>query len=281
MYKILLMVMAVTCFGCTSTKEVNRFATTAQQSLDKFNSVNYSFGEFCQNDCELQQMRSGQIDPNVKCACVESSDKADDAIQKIHQTIVSYLEALEALSNNASFDADVSGLDAALQSSGILNLTPKQVSVVNKAGNFITNAATTFYRKRKLSQYIGEADTLFQDLMSTYIFLATDRLQEQLSLEHDISTANNRQMLENSSADAALKQFIIREQIRNDERFNQHSRLIKSYRKTLEKVQLAHHTLYLERNRLNKPETKAMIRDYIKSLKIIVTEIKALHHSTT
>src|SRR4051794_21045860 len=96
--------------ACVSLTEVHNYAANSVQALNKVNNAAYSFGEYCQQDCELQQMRKGEIVDSFPCNCVGPAAMADEAFLKIHSTITTYLEAVEQLSNNKGFTYDVSGL---------------------------------------------------------------------------------------------------------------------------------------------------------------------------
>src|SRR4051812_5010848 len=150
--------------GCVSLKEVNEYAVTSAASLDKISDAHYTFTDYCQHDCELQQMRLGTIDTSFKCNCQALPAKADEVVQKIHSTITSYLVAIHQLSDNKGFSYNVANLTSSLQANPLLHISDEQVGVYTKAGNFITTAATTFYRKKKLQEYLVQADPIFQDL---------------------------------------------------------------------------------------------------------------------
>ena len=154
--------------SCVSLNEVTEYASTSAAAVNKLNDVDYTFSKYCMQDCELQQMRAGKIDTLFKCNCEETALKADTAIAEIDTVISAYLLALEQLSNNKNYNYDVSKLTAGLQRNPLLHLTDDQVSVYNKAGNFIATAATAGFRKKKLNQYIEKADPLFQELTETF-----------------------------------------------------------------------------------------------------------------
>ncbi|MDQ6813020.1 MAG: hypothetical protein M3040_04725, partial [Bacteroidota bacterium] len=148
--------------GCAPFSEVHKYATSSVEALNKINEVDYTFKDYCHQDCELQQLRIGEIRQSFYCNCEEAATSADDAIQKIQRTITSYLQAVAQLSNNSDFSYDVSGLTQALQKSTLLQMSDQQLGVASKAGNFIATAATTYYRQKKLKQYLGQADSIFQ-----------------------------------------------------------------------------------------------------------------------
>src|SRR4051794_6855956 len=104
-------------FGCASLSEVHNYASSSVDALDKVNATVYTFQDYCRQDCELQQLRKGEISPAFNCSCQEPAANADSAIQKIHFTITAYLRAVRELSNNNSFTYDVSGLTGAVEKS--------------------------------------------------------------------------------------------------------------------------------------------------------------------
>src|SRR5437870_6029337 len=95
--------------GCVSLSEVHNYAASSVEALNKINDIDYTFKDYCHQDCELQQLRIGEIRPTFTCNCEEPAASADNAIEKIHSTITAYLQAVEQLSNNNGFSYDVSG----------------------------------------------------------------------------------------------------------------------------------------------------------------------------
>jgi hypothetical protein len=259
--------------SCVSLTEVQTFAANSVQALNKVNNAAYSFEDYCQQDCELQQVRMGEIIDSFACNCTEPAAAADKAIEKMHSTITAYLVAVEQLSNNQGFTYDVSGLTEAVQKSQLLRLSDEQVSIATKAGNFIATASTTYYRGKKLKQYLEQADSVFGKLTETFIYLIDNRLRAQLKFEYDARLPNIKQMLDNT-ADRAMKQYLVKSYLDEKAYYNKQSVMIDSYVKVLKSVQKGHHDLYLHRNNLNDRKTKDIIRRYAQDLQYIFMSLK-------
>jgi hypothetical protein len=178
-----------------------------------------------------------------------------------------------SLSKNEKFSYDASGLASALQKSNLLNLNDQQKSVSAKAGNFIATAATTYYRKKKLKQYLGQADSSFQNLTETFLYLIDNRLRAQLKFEHDASLANLKQMLDNTN-DRAVKQMVIRLYLDEQDYFNKHNKLIDTYAALLKSVQKGYHELNSHRDKLNAAGTKDLINRYSQELQYLAASVK-------
>lgn len=261
--------------GCAALNEINSYTAISVSSLNKINEVDYTFDKYCRRDCELQQLRSGAIDTLFHCDCQVPAAKADEAIQKIHFTITSYLNAIEQLSNNKSFTYDVSNLTASLQQNPLLNLTDNQVDIYTKAGNFISTAATAFYRKKKLKQYIEKADPIFQQFTETFIFIINNRLRQQLRINYEVRLANLQQMLDNAKNNPALKQIIIKMFLDEQAYYKRHNILIDNYAALLENVKKGHHDLYVQRSNLTNAKTKALLRQYTKEVQNIAATVES------
>ncbi|MGI8637079.1 MAG: hypothetical protein ACR2KZ_16930 [Segetibacter sp.] len=260
-------------YSCVSLTEVHNYATTSVKALNNIDSVDYTFKDYCQQDCELQQLRAGEIRPDFICTCLSAATSADEAIQEIRLTVTAYLQAVASLSNNKAFSYDVSDLTQAVQKGRLLNLDEKQVSVATKAGSFIATAATTMYRKKKLKQYLGEADTLFQNLTKTLVYLVDNRLRAQLKFEYDARLANVKQMLDNAN-DMAVKQMVIKSYVDEKAYYNKHDTLIDAYVVLLKAVQKGYHELYTLRYKLNLESTKKLIRNYSQDLQDLASSVK-------
>jgi hypothetical protein len=268
-----ILVVFVLFVGCVPLTEVHNYATSSVEALDKVNSVDYTYRDYCQQNCELQQMRIGELNPNFNCNCVEAASNADEAMRKINSTIKAYLEAVAQLSNNKEFTYDVSGLTSALQNSTLLKLSDKQVSVSTKAGNFIATAATTFYRKKKLKKYLIEADTIFQQLTETYIYLIDNRLRAQLQSQYDARLPNIKQALDNAG-DKGLKQIFVKQYLDQKAYYNKHNFLIDTYVALLKLVQKGYHELYIHRYNLKDVNTRALLLRYTKELQYLASTLQ-------
>jgi hypothetical protein len=259
--------------ACVSLSEVHNYASSSVDALHKVNATVYTFQDYCKQDCELQQLRKGEISPAFICSCQEPAANADSAIQKIHFTITAYLQAVAQLSNNKSFTYDVSGLTGAVEKSSLLRLNDDQVSVATKAGNFIATAATSYYRRKKLKQYLDEADTVFRDLTETFIYLIDNRLRAQLKFEYDARVPNIRQMLENTS-DKAMKQLLVKQFLDEKAYFNKQNAMIDLYVTALRSVQRGYHELYLHRDQLKDVNTRKILNRYAQDLLYLVQSVK-------
>ncbi|WP_157580831.1 hypothetical protein [Segetibacter koreensis] len=270
----ILIVLFPLLHGCVALNEVNQYAATSTAALSKVNDIDYTFSDYCLHDCELQQIRKGEIDTLFKCECEQQAGKADEAIQKIHFTITSYLTAIQRLSDNKGFTYDVSNLTAALQQNPLLKLTDEQIGVYNSAGNFIATASSIFYRKKKLKQYIERADPVFQSLTETFIFLINNRLREQLRIDYETRLANISQMLDNAKNDKGFKQVVVKLYLDERTYYKKHETVINSYVSLLRTVQKGHHELFLQRNNLKDTKIRGLIKRYAQDAKDILASLQ-------
>jgi hypothetical protein len=259
-------------YSCRPVSEVHQYSTTSVAALNKINELDYTFSDYCRQDCELQQVRKAVIDPTFRCNCVTAAN-ADSAIQKIHTTLTAYMEAIGKLSNNEDFTYDVSGLMEAVQKSTLLELSDQQVSVSTKAGNFIATAATSYYRRKKLNQYLGGADSLFQDLAETLIYLVDSRLRAQLGFQYNARIPHLKQMLDDTQ-DKGVKQMAVKQYLEEKAYYEKHGNLLDTYVALLKSVQKGHHELYLHRHNLRDGNTKDVLQLYIRDLNYILATLK-------
>ena len=260
--------------SCLSLKEVNEYAATSVSSLNRLQEIKYSYDDYCKRDCELRQMRSGQIDTTYNCLCIPIAIKADSTIRQIQYTVTTYLQAIEQISNNQNFRYDVSPLTIAMQQNTYLKLSPSQTTTVTKAGNTLATAATVYYRKNQLKKYLEQADTVFAGLMQTFIYLLDSRLRVQLREDYETHFANQNQMLDNAKNDKGLKQFIIRQSLDERGYYLRHISLLDCYVSLLGKVKEGHHQLYLQRNHLNDKNIKQLAKRYADEVQGIASSVK-------
>jgi hypothetical protein len=260
--------------GCVNLREVNQYAGTSINSLNRINEVSYSFNAYCQNKCELEQLRIGKIDTAFQCECENMAARADEAIQKMHFTIVAYLQAVHQLSDNKGFTYNVNGLAKSLQQNPLLGLNEQQAGMIDKAGSFIASAATAYYRQKKLNKYVSEADTVFQQLMSTFIFLVGNRLQNQLKIHYQTRMTNLEQMLFNAKGSKPIEQVVIKSTLDETAYYRKHRSLIQSYVELLKVVKDGHHTLYANRTSLNRDNAKRLLTNYVAEIQDLTATFK-------
>lgn len=262
------------CSGCLSLKEIKEYSSTSINSLQKIDHLQYSFNEYCNRDCNLQQMRKGVIDTQYNCNCIQIASKADSAIWQINSTIIAYLRAIEQLSNNQQFIYDASGLSGALQSNPLLKLNDQQTAIISKSGNFLATIATSFYRKSEFKKYIEQADPVFGDLMDTFIYLLNNRLRTQLRIDYEKHETNLKQQLDNSVNDNSLKQMIVLQFINERKYYLHHVSLLDCYVSLISKVKDGHHQIYLQREHLQDKSLKNLAKRYADDIQSLAASVK-------
>ena len=263
-----------TCTGCLSLKEINEYSSSSITSLNKINQIQYSFSDYCNRDCELQQMRNGVIDSQYSCNCVQIASKADSAILLIYSNCIAYLKAIEQLSNNQEFNYDASALAGDLKNNPLLRLNDQQTAIISKSGNFLATIATSFYRKRELKKYIEKAAPILAELMETFIFLLNNRLRVQLRIDYEKHEANLKQQLDNSSNDKSLKQLIVLQFINERKYYLDHVSLLDCYVSLVNKVKEGHHQLYLQREHLQDKSLKNLAKRYADDIQSLAATVK-------
>lgn len=272
--KLLMALVIVLLFfqSCVPLAEVHDYASSSVLALNKINNIDYTFRDYCRQDCELQQLRSGEIQPSFACSCTEAATNADTAVQKIYLTVKAYLTAIDSLSNNKNFSYNVTDLSKSLEKSALLNLNEQQKSISIKAGNFIATAATAYYRKKKLKQYLGQADSLFQNVTETLLFLVDNRLRAQLKFAYDARLANAKQLLDNTT-DRGVKQAVVQSYLDEKHYFTKHNTLIDTYVAILKLVQKGYHDLYIHHEKLSRSNIKELLNHHLQDLQYLIDSI--------
>lgn len=260
--------------GCSSMQEINDYSKISQFSLKKINHLQYTFNDYCTRNCELKKLRYNVLDTNDTCTCLPIAKNADSTLLKIHTIISSYIDAIEKLSSNNTFRYDVSGLTSSIQSNSFIKVTEQQKNTINKAGNFLATIGTFYYRKKTLKKYIVQANPIFTDIMDTYIFLIDERLREQLKLDYAMHKTNFEQMFDNTDNNSPIRQFIIKEMIKENNWYATRNALLNNYIDLLKKVKDGHHQIYLERERLSDTSFIHLMKRYTTEVKSLVESVQ-------
>lgn len=196
---------------------------------------------------------------------------------QLHQAAVAaYMKALADLSSDeiAVFDTQIKGLtDKALESQYI---DAKEAGAINALGGAIANAATDFYRQRKLKQTIGQANEPLQSVMDTLDVLVQG-YRDSLT-DEDAAVRKYYQTLYHNAQDE--NQNVLAEQLWSAEQA-EHERIAgrikaaEAYRTTLQKIAVVHQALYDQRDHVSRKEVQRQIREYAQKIHAAYKAVRA------
>lgn len=186
------------------------------------------------------------------------------ALLLYHRAVSEYMQALAELASDkpTSFDSEIGGLaDAAVKAEYIQQAEGDAIKTIASA---IANAATDFYRQRKLKQVIGEANAPLQLVLSDMSTLVRG-YEESLCIEQTDARSYYRRLEQMARHDD--KKSVEAERVWGDGQARDTAidhRLVaaKAYQNTLKRISEGHQSLYDNRDRISKAEVQSQIRRY-------------------
>lgn len=173
-------------FSCVNLKTVGDFSTASVAGIQNFEQIDYTFLDHCLDRCKDEAISKIEFRRTLECSC-EVYAEADSVTQLFYRTIGGYFLGLEDLSQNEltdySTDAVVNSLTATEM--GPLKIDENLAVAYTSLSNTLLRATTDFYRRRKLSAYIEEANAPLQTLLGSWQKIIRTNLKGELRFKKE------------------------------------------------------------------------------------------------
>lgn len=163
----------LTLASCINLKKVNNYSSCSLQSIKNFECIDYSFTKACYDAGKLQRIRNAEFRLDTSKFDCSNSQLADSITSLIYNAVRGYFEGLTKLSNNELTDYHTDTLATALIKAKISDNTARAYS---KVSSILLHALTDEYRKKKIQQYIGEANEAIKVLLEQLDFQLSQNL---------------------------------------------------------------------------------------------------------
>lgn len=183
---VLLLFLSFGLFSCVNLKAVSEFSASSTVGIKNFEQLDYTFLDHCIDRCEDDAINKFEFKRELECAC-DLYTKADSVTQIMYRTIGGYFEGLGNLAQNEltnySTDAVVNAMT--VTELGPLKIDENLAKAYSALSNTLLRATTDFYRKRKISTYIGEANEPMQILLSSFQGIIRTNLKGELRFKKE------------------------------------------------------------------------------------------------
>ncbi|MCH5717199.1 hypothetical protein [Niabella hibiscisoli] len=233
------------CMSCSSLRYVSGYSTASVKALQSFETLDYSFNKACRDKCLYEQLDEQKLLAN-DCNCSLEA-KADSVIQNLFSVTNFYMEGLIKLSDNKLTSYSYEGLAGNITAGKIGNIiiSERQAVAFQKIATTLTNAVTNRYRKKKLKQYIAEANEPLQVIIEALQFNLVGNLGGRLNTQQERLKAYTFDLFQNKDISAYEKKLII-------EQYNSSITELEMIRKRIETLSLQLGTIAQGHNELNK-----------------------------
>ncbi|WP_143155923.1 hypothetical protein [Cyclobacterium lianum] len=170
--------------ACTNLKPIQALSEEALKGLDEFHEIEYSFTRNCLEDCMFSKTSQYQIERNLHCGCSEYQ-KADTLVRELYHALAEYWNGLLRLSTSEQLRYQLDGPANALQGAGWNQLDSEQLSAIRKLSEIGLNAVAGKYRKKKIRQYMTEAEPHLRQISQKLVFILENNLLGLLEIQKE------------------------------------------------------------------------------------------------
>ncbi len=287
----------VTFASCINLKKVNNYSSCSLQSIKNFEYLDYSFTKACYESGKLQRIHDADFRFDTSKFDCSANQLADSITIFIYNTVRGYFEGLTKLSNNELTEYHAENLETALIKAKISDNTSHAYS---KISTVLLHALTDEYRKKKIRQYIREANEAIKVLLEQLDFQLSQNLVGTLKTQ-EVKINNiyygfflettQRDTIFHASNDPTTDTLYLKSK-KSFERFlivkeydaalaelkNKENQIL-CFTKGLRKIADGHQELYNNRNGLTGKRLKELISVYASDIKDKINEFTILKTS--
>lgn len=255
-----------------SLKSVNQYSAASVAGLQKFEELGYSFTQHKLESCHLDNIAEAVVKIDTTCDCSLYS-KADEATETIYNHVLSYLSGLQKLSNPANSSYDISPINKALNEGKFANISIEktQVDAAGKLATLLMNAIGGAYAKKRLKQYIAEANPALQILVEKLQFILKQNLAGLLAGKKIrlygyyglLAKSNELNQFEKGLATETFYQKINTITIQQQK--------INAFANGLSAIVKGHQKLYDNREKLDLKELQTAVAGYVSEIRAAIT----------
>ncbi len=256
---------------CINLKYVNDFSSSSLKSLKKFEEIKYSFKQNCLDNCLDDKIKNLNLNTE-DCHCA-IDEKADSATLLIYSSLRGYIEGLSSLSNHGLTSYKTNALTNALTEGnfGSIAIQKEQVKAYANISEILLKAFSDQYRKRKIKEYVKDANESFNVLISFLEFNLSANLVGKLNVQkqriksyyYDLTKDPSLSKLEKIKAAEEYYYHLSKIEVKQNE--------LITYSKVIKKIADGHQKLTENIEKLNKAAIKEMLTQYASDIEDIIS----------
>ncbi len=262
--------------SCVNLKKVNDYASASGKNIKKFEELGYSFVQACNDKCLIEQLDKKEF-LKKSCNC-KNENEADSIMFLMYKSAKGYFDGLAKLSNNEVTSYKYDALTKALKDGdfGQVKINKDQVDAYSKISEVLTRAITDRYRRKKISQYIGEANDAVKVLLNALEFNLARNLTGRLESKNQSLQSYYFDLFDDTKASAYEKKKILEDYNSATSEINSKKRQIITFGNGLNTIAQGHQKLFENRNKLGTKELKELLSQYASDIQDIIDKINKL-----
>jgi hypothetical protein len=271
-----LIIVAVGLNNCANLKHVNNFSNASLKSLEKFEEINYSFEQNCVDNCLDKKINDLVL--NLKDCDCQTNRIADSATFVIYNSLRAYLEGLVKLSNNELTTYKMDAMNKALKEGdfGPIKIEKDQADAYSKISKTVLRAFTDGYRKKKIKDYVKEANEPFKVLVYFLDFNLSSNLVGKLNVKKKRLESTYFDLSKDETLSNYEKRKVVEEYYQKISEIDYQQDELLIYSKALRKIASGHQKLLDNIETLSTAKIKEELTQFSSDIKDIVSEYNKL-----
>ena len=269
--------LSIFTYSCVNLRQINDYSSKSLTGIQEFENIDYSFTGHCLDACLFNAMRNFEIKREEECNCALYKT-ADSVTLLIYNAIRGYFSGLNQISNNELTAYNPGALQKALTEGnfGDVKIEKEHVNAYSNIYKILLRATADLYRKKKIKQYIEQANQPIQVLIQKLQFILQKNLEDELNFKMEKLYAYYKEMSLNGNITDYEKGKATVDYYQQLSNINQEKDLIDVFAKSLTTISDGHQKLCDNRNKLTSKEIKELIKEYASSVEDITTEFNKL-----
>jgi hypothetical protein len=262
--------------GCISLEHVHNFSSSSLESVLKFEVIDYSFKQNCQNNCYNIKINDLIISDSA-CNC-KTDEKADSITLIIYRAIKGYLNGLSNLSENNLTNYKLEPLSESVTKfeMGSVKFEKSQVEAYSTISSILLRAFTDKYRKQKIKEYIKTGNKPVNVLIGFLDFNLSENLSNKLNVEKQFYKDTYFDLTKDATLSVYEKRRAVEEYYDRTGKIDRQQKELLTYSMSLKKIATGHQMLADNIGRLSKDEIKAEITRYASDIEDLISEFNKL-----
>jgi len=271
-----LILLTVGLSSCVNLKHVNDFSSSSLKSIKKFEEINYSFKQNCLENCQDEKIKNLSL--NAKDCDCKLNEKADSVTLLIYNSVRGYLDGLTSISDNDLTSYKMDALTKALTEGdfGSIKIEKEQVEAYSKISKILLKAFTDEYRKKKIKEYVTEANEPLKVLITYLDFNLSSNLVGKLNVQKQRIESYYFDLTKDSTLSIIEKRKAVEEYYVQLGKIESKQKELITYSKALKKIAEGHQKLVDNIEKLSKDEIKELLTQYSSDIQDIISEFNKL-----
>ena len=270
---LLLLGYLIALTGCGTLSSVSDFSSASVSGIKKFEDIDYSFRQHCIESCNFEAIRTFELKREIDCDCGDYK-KADQVTQQIYNTLKSYFSGLSNLSDNKVTSFNFKNLEKSLTKGefGSVTINDEHVEAFTNLSGIILRAATDLYRRNRIRQYIGEANSHVQILIEKFQFIVGKNLKGELDFRKEMLFDYYMEMKMGNTLSEYEKGKAADEYYQQLSEIQSKQEQLDTFTESLNTIAEGHQELYDNRNKISARDIAIRMAGYASDIQDIISE---------